>query len=264
MSLKEILLRHIRVKTLVVSFHTVTNTYLISGGTPVQLLIALVLAVLLQTSANLYNSLQNFENSKSLMMLFVLTLGSSFLIGSYLAVQKPILWIFGVPAIVFVLGYSKKFSFMDFRISEHPLADLIILLSFGPIATFGCYAYFSGTDIPSLVMLAPLNAVFAHNLLWIHRIKDIEKDLSLGKKTFSVRLGEHKSIFVFAVENLIMLCLFASHFGLVTSSFAIASTLATLIFLTQRKFNTVFHFWITSLTVHPLWLCLAWNILNLK
>ncbi|MCS6961504.1 MAG: prenyltransferase [Deltaproteobacteria bacterium] len=245
------LARQTRYKTLSVAFHSVTVTYLISNkGSFYQYVICLLVGFAIQASANLFNSLQvtnDIKIKKATAVCFTL----SVLAGSLAVIEKPFLIFFGLLALAISAGYSKKLSVLQVRPSETVLADLFILFSFGPIGTYGSFYFFGGTNFDEAVTLSVINGVFAHNLLWIHRIKDIEKDKASGKKTLAVRLGFGGSVLVFVLENLFAISLGISTFGYLKCFLAVSSMVALAFLLCQKKFFESFHLWVLFLLLNP-------------
>ncbi len=139
----------------------------------------------------------------------MLVFAMAFVAGLYLIWRGgwPILLI-GVLSILSGVLYSVgRYSLADLG-----LADLFVLVFFGPVAVGGTY-YVQVLDINALVLLAGLApGLLATAILLVNNIRDVEEDRQAGKKTLVVRLGKRFGIglyaFCVAVAVLIPLWLF--------------------------------------------------------
>ncbi len=70
------------------------------------------------------------------------------------------------------------------------LADLFVLIFFGPVAVMGTY-YVQALSIPSYVFIAGLApGLFSVAVLTVNNLRDIECDAKCGKRTLAVRFGK--------------------------------------------------------------------------
>ena len=246
--MKEFLLKHIRVKTLAVSWHVCWLTYLLTEGTNfINLLLCLITGASLQAVANLYNSSSSNQELKRYIWFLVAT---SFVAGGIVAFQKPGLWAFAPLAYVLAFGYSRTI-FSTIKVSESFLGTLLILVAFGPFASLGVAIAVEGANFFENFIAGFINAIFAHNLLWIHHLKDLEKDKAAGKKTIPALLGEKKSLTLFVAENAFGVLFVNFYFGLpqATVILVFVTILAWLIMF--KDFLLAFHYWVFSLLIFP-------------
>jgi len=246
--MKEFLLKHIRVKTLAVSWHVCWLTYFLTEGTNfTNLLLCLVTGVSLQALANLYNSSCSRPELKRYIWFFVAT---SFVAGGIVAVQKPVLWAFAPLAYVLAFGYSRTI-FSTVKVSESFLGTLLILVAFGPFASLGVAIAVKGTNFSENFIAGFINAIFAHNLLWIHHLKDLEKDKAAGKKTIPVLLGEKKSLTLFVAETAFSVLFINFYFGLPQATVILVFVAILTWLILVKDFMLAFHYWVFSLLIFP-------------
>ncbi len=249
--IKDFLLRQVRFKTLSVSFNVITSVFLLSNASFLKYLIALVIGFLLQGLANIFNSFQTEVKSASSRNLIYLLLACLLLLGGVASGTNIYLWAVGLLAILIVFSYSYKGARWRVRVSETPLADIFIILSFGPLATYGAAEYFGVEHITQIAVLSILNGILAHNLLWIHRIKDIDKDLSAGKKTLAVLLGKDYSLVLMMLENLYAIHLVYQNFGVLCAGLILGIFTLIISLIKFNNFYYAFHFWILFLLMNP-------------
>jgi len=201
----------IRPKTLIASFSPVLiGTALARKITllnPLILLLTLLFAVLIQIGTNLANDYFDFvkgadnENRKGPLrvtqaglvskekmkfsVLFVFSL--AFLVSLYLIfIGGVLIAALMVLAILFGVLYTGG----PYPLGYLGLGDILVLIFFGPVATFG--TYFLQTNsfdlLPLLVGLGP--GCFSTALLAINNLRDIEEDKAANKNTLIVRFGE--------------------------------------------------------------------------
>ena len=125
-----------------------------------------------------------------------LVFGLAFVIGLYLVWRGgwPILLI-GVLSICSGILYTVG----RYSLAYLGLADLFVLIFFGPVAVGGTY-YVQALEISATVLVVGLAPGFlATAILLINNIRDIEEDRVAGKKTLVVRLGKSFGIGLYAI-----------------------------------------------------------------
>lgn len=118
---------------------------------------------------------------------FILAFSLAILCGIYLIARAgiPIL-IIGLLSILFGICYSAG----PFPISHLGLADLAVIIFFGPVAVAGTY-YVQALSIKKNVILLGLGPGFISNaILTVNNLRDLEADKKAGKKSLAVRFGK--------------------------------------------------------------------------
>ncbi len=116
---------------------------------------------------------------------------AAFLCGLYLVVRAgwPIL-VVGVLAIASGVLYSTS----RYSLARTGLADLFVLVFFGPVAVGGTY-YVQALAIEPLVLLVGMAPGFlAVAILLVNNIRDVAEDRKAGKRTLVVRFGKRFGI----------------------------------------------------------------------
>ena len=139
----------------------------------------------------------------------VLVFALAFVVGLYL------IWRGGWP--ILVIGVLSILSGVFYTVGRYSLAylvlaDLFVLVFFGPVAVGGTY-YVQALEITAVVLLVGLApGLLATAILLVNNIRDVEEDRQAGKKTLVVRLGKPFGIglygFCVVVAVLIPLWLF--------------------------------------------------------
>ncbi len=139
----------------------------------------------------------------------VLVFALAFAVGGYL------IWRGGWP--ILVIGVLSILSGVLYTVGRYSLAylglaDLFVLVFFGPVAVGGTY-YVQALEINAVVLLVGLApGLLATAILLVNNIRDVEEDRQAGKKTLVVRLGKPFGIglygFCVVVAVLIPLWLF--------------------------------------------------------
>jgi 1,4-dihydroxy-2-naphthoate octaprenyltransferase len=131
---------------------------------------------------------------------YILAFSLAALAGAYLITRGgwPI-FVIGFLSILFGILYTGG----PFPLGYKGLADIFVLVFFGPVAVGGTY-YLQTQSINLTVILAGLSpGLIATALLSVNNLRDIHTDTKAGKKTLAVRFG---AIFV-RVEFLITILL---------------------------------------------------------
>lgn len=178
-------------------------------------LLALLGAVLIQIGVNVHNDYMDFVKGtdtedrvgptrvtqaglvapETMRRATVVIFGLAVLAGAYLIFRGgwPILLI-GVLSIASALLYTAG----PFSLSETGLADLFVLIFFGPVAVGGTY-YVQALDITPVVIAAGFApGLLAVGILLVNNIRDIESDRAAGKKTLPVRFGRRFGVGLYA------------------------------------------------------------------
>lgn len=122
----------------------------------------------------------------------------AFVVGLYLV------WRGGWP--VLAIGLLSIFSGVLYTVGRYSLAylglaDLFVLVFFGPVAVGGTY-YVQALEVDAVVLIAGLApGLLSTAILLVNNIRDVEEDREAGKKTLVVRLGKPFGIglYVFCV-----------------------------------------------------------------
>ena len=117
---------------------------------------------------------------------FIIVFSLAFLLGLYLIWRGgyPIL-IIGLLSLLFGILYTGG----PFPLGYTGLADLFVLIFFGPIAVGGTY-YVQALAIKPAVIIAGFSpGLLATAILTINNLRDIKTDRQAGKKTLAVRFG---------------------------------------------------------------------------
>ncbi len=108
----------------------------------------------------------------------------------------PMLLVLGLVGVVSSYFYVGP----PFKLAYRGVGELIVGLNFGPVMTLGSYYVQTGSwtrlTAPFLASI-PIGLLIAA-VLWINEFPDIDADRAVGKKTLVLRLGQLRSIGVFA------------------------------------------------------------------
>lgn len=112
--------------------------------------------------------------------------GLAVLAGAYLIARGgwPVLAI-GVMSI----GSAVLYTAGPYALSDTGLADLFVLVFFGPVAVGGTY-YVQALTITGPVLVAGLGpGLLSEGILLVNNIRDVDEDRAAGKRTLPVRFG---------------------------------------------------------------------------
>jgi len=169
-------------------------------------LASIVFALLIQIGTNFVNDYYDFKNgvdtserkgplritasklvtTKEIRVAIVITFFAAFLVSSYLTVIGGI-WILALSLLAIVLGYI--YTAGPFPLSYVGLADLTVLLFFGPVATMGCFYLQTNTLSVTSFLAGLLPGLFSCGILTANNLRDAKEDLKANKKTLIVRYG---------------------------------------------------------------------------
>jgi 1,4-dihydroxy-2-naphthoate octaprenyltransferase len=177
--------------------------------------LALIGAVLIQVGTNFFNDYADYHKGaddvdrtgprrvvqaglvspdamlRATAFVFTLAVAS----GVYLMIRGgwPIVLI-GVSSIFFGVLYTGG----RFSLAYRGVADLFVLVFFGPVAVAGTY-YVQALDWPPEIWLAGLGPGFlAVSILLVNNIRDVSEDARAGKRTLVVRLGRASGLRLYA------------------------------------------------------------------
>jgi 1,4-dihydroxy-2-naphthoate octaprenyltransferase len=135
----------------------------------------------------------------------------------------PIILI-GVLSILFGILYTAG----RYALAYLGIADLFVLVFFGPVAVGGTY-YVQALHVTPVVLAAGLApGLIAVALLLTNNIRDVEEDAAAGKKTLVVRMGRRAAVVFYGICLIAAICLPVVLF-LLTGSHPLA--MATLVLL---------------------------------
>ncbi len=112
-----------------------------------------------------------------------------------------LIWRGGWP--ILVVGVLAIFSGVLYTVGRYALAylglaDLFVLVFFGPVAVGGTY-YVQALDIDAVVLVAGLApGLLSTAILLVNNVRDVDEDRQAGKRTLVVRLGKPFGIALYA------------------------------------------------------------------
>jgi len=111
--------------------------------------------------------------------------------GSYLALTvSPWLFVVGAIAIIAAWRYTGGRNPYGYR----GLGEISVFIFFGLVATIGTYYIHAATIDIRIVAIGSAMGAIACCILLLNNIRDIETDITAGKRTLSVRIGKKRSI----------------------------------------------------------------------
>ncbi len=169
-------------------------------------LLCLVSAILIQVGTNFFNDVADFRkgadtkartgplrataaglvSERAMFRATAVVFGLAVLAGSYLMWRGgwPIV-VIGVLSILFGMLYTAGRN----SLASLGVADLFVLIFFGPVAVGGTY-YVQALTIDMTVVVAGLApGVLSVAILLVNNIRDVDEDRQSGKRTLVVRLG---------------------------------------------------------------------------
>lgn len=111
-----------------------------------------------------------------------------------------------------LIGLASIFFAVIYTAGPYPLAylglgDLFVLIFFGLVAVLGTVFAHLQSIHPSAVFVALATGFHGMALIAVNNLRDIPTDITAGKKTLAVRLGDHNSrVYVAALAFLPYLC----------------------------------------------------------
>lgn len=178
-------------------------------------LCALLGAVLIQVGVNYHNDYTDFVKGtdtdervgptrvtqagfvapETMRRATVVVFALAVLAGVYLIVRGgwPVLLI-GVLSIASAVLYTAG----PYSLADTGLADLFVLIFFGPVAVGGTF-YVQALTITWPVLVAGLGpGLLSEGILLVNNIRDLEGDRAAGKRTLPVRLGRRFGVMLYA------------------------------------------------------------------
>ncbi len=208
-----------RPKTLWAAFSPVLVGVAMAAGDhaahPLSAVLAMIGAVLIQVGTNFYNDYADFEKGadtserkgplrvtlaglvrpEAMKRATFVTFALAVAAGGYLMWRGgwPIV-IIGVSAILFGLLYTAG----RYSLSYLGIADLFVLIFFGPVAVGGTY-YVQALTLPPEVLVAGIApGLLSVAILLVNNIRDVDEDRAAGKRTLVVRLGRSFGVGLYA------------------------------------------------------------------
>jgi len=182
---------------------------------PLSAVLAMIGAVLIQIGTNFYNDYADFEKGadtserkgplrvtlaglvrpETMKRATFVTFALAVAAGGYLMWRGgwPIV-IIGVSSILFGLLYTAG----RYSLSYLGIADLFVLIFFGPVAVGGTY-YVQALRLPPEVLVAGIApGLLSVAILLVNNIRDRDEDRAAGKRTLVVRLGRSFGVGLYA------------------------------------------------------------------
>lgn len=163
---------------------------------------------------------------------FSIVFALAFISGLYL------IWRCGWP--IFIVGALSIFFGILYTAGPYPLgykglADLFVLIFFGPVAVGGTY-YVQALEINPIVIIAGFSpGLISTAILTVNNLRDIETDKRAGKLTLAVRFGETFarleyliSLFIACLIPIGLWFLTGDHFYSIASVFIIIMSIPTI------------------------------------
>jgi len=118
---------------------------------------------------------------------FIIAFGIAMLLGLYLVWRGGwIIVLIGSVSIFLGIIYTAT----RYALAYTGLADLFVLIFFGPVAVGGTY-YVQALDINVIVLIAGLSpGLISTAILTVNNLRDVNQDRAAGRKTLAVRFGE--------------------------------------------------------------------------
>jgi 1,4-dihydroxy-2-naphthoate octaprenyltransferase len=177
------------------SFHLVT------------VLVILIAAIAIQIASNLINDYYDFKKgldkenrlgpqraisegtvtAKAMKFAISIVIIIALLSGLYLAA------IGGLPIVIiglFALLFAWLYTATPYSLSYLGIADIFVLLFFGPIATVGTTYLQTTTFSHTSFWLGMINGCISMAILTVNNLRDIESDRNAGKRSLIVRFGK--------------------------------------------------------------------------
>ncbi len=167
---------------------------------------------------------------------FILAFGLAFCIGIYLVWRGgwPIV-VIGLSSILFGILYTAT----PLALAYLGIADLFVLIFFGPVAVGGTY-FVQALDITPTVLIAGLAPGFISTaILTVNNLRDIDGDRAAGKKTLVVRFGKTFARFEY-LFSLIAACLIPVYLFFTGKARAAALTVLLILPLAYPAIKTIF------------------------
>ena len=150
----------------------------------------------------------------------------AFAAGVYLILRGgwPIL-VVGLASIAAGIAYTVG----RYALAYVGLADLFVLVFFGPVAVAGTY-YVQALTLPAYVIVAGLGpGLLATAILLANNVRDVEEDRAAGKRTLVVRRGRGFGVSLYgacmlgaALAPVVLLWAVEGHYGVLLASFLAA------------------------------------------
>ncbi|RMF62218.1 MAG: 1,4-dihydroxy-2-naphthoate polyprenyltransferase [Bacteroidetes bacterium] len=179
--------------------------------------LALLGAILIQVGTNYYNDFADFEKGAdtdarkgpirvtqagwvtpgAMRRATLVVFGLAVLAGVYLIGRGgwPV-FVIGVCSILFGVLYTAG----RYALAYTGLADLFVIIFFGPVAVAGTYYVQALALAPGVILAGLAPGLLAEALLLVNNIRDMDEDRLAGKKTLVVRLGRRVGVVMYALS----------------------------------------------------------------
>jgi 1,4-dihydroxy-2-naphthoate octaprenyltransferase len=218
----------------------------------VTVLVILIAAIAIQIASNLINDYYDFKKnldkenrlgprraisegivtSKAMKLAISIVIIIALLSGLYLVA------IGGLPIVIIGLSslfFAWLYTATPYSLSYLGIADIFVLLFFGPIATVGTTYLQTTTFSRTSFWLGMINGCISMAVLTVNNLRDIESDRTAGKKSLIVRLGKR-----FGEYEYLFLYLLALPFLLMVNSTKLSYLvilIGVMLYLKLRKTN---------------------------
>lgn len=152
---------------------------------------------------------ENQITSKTMLTAIAIDLFITIICGLYLVYVGgwPILLI-GVTAILFAWLYTAT----SYSLSYLGIADLFVLVYFGPVATVGTTYLQTGSFSTESFWLGLICGFISMAVLTVNNLRDRESDADSGKRSLIVRLGKHFGELEYLMLYILMIpCLYLTN-----------------------------------------------------
>ena len=259
-----VLLTAARVKTLVAAVCPVLIGASLANRFDYLFWLALITASLIQIATNYANDLYDFKkgadtkdrlgprrvlasglaSEAQMKNALIATLALSVVLGFFIVINSHwIILLIGLLSLTLALAYTTG----PFPLSYLGIADLFVVIFFGPVATAGTYFVLKGYISDQSILLGFCVGLISTAILVVNNTRDIEEDIKTGKRTLQARFGRNFANFEYSLLLLLPLLALKS-----TGFYIYLISVFLLIFLffrakSGRDFNSLLGF--TSLVL---------------
>jgi len=164
-----------------------------------------------------------------------------------------------------------KYTAGRYSLAYIGIADLFVLLFFGPIAVAGTY-YLQTLEVNSLVFLAGIPCgLLSVSILAVNNLRDVEEDRKAAKKTLAVRFGESfvkkQYVFCMLLATLFPLLIFIladgreyALIGVLLIPLSLSACKSVLSYNEPEELNRMLGFSALILLLYSVVFAVAWNI----
>jgi 1,4-dihydroxy-2-naphthoate polyprenyltransferase len=245
-----------RPKTLVVSIMPVLAAWSLAEFTKTSLFflisfLALNLQIISNVANDLFDGVQGADTEKrkgplrltkqgiisrltTLKIICVLLL-ISILGGCYLVYKSGLVVLFvGIASILCAILYSGG----PYPLAYHGFGELLAFIFFGPVALVTTYYIFTESFSLVTILQSFVFGLVSAGLLLVNNIRDYQEDLSTGKNTLAVKIGQKYSILL--LKSLLVLPILLEMLSVYLYGFGMLAVIfnALLLWCFRNKLNT--------------------------